>query len=82
MGRTAGRYTTKHDGLTYTYDASWERAGEGIIWSATVNREGQVVGTPNGQIRHPAGEANVADEVRRSVETWIEKAGVRQFPRY
>src|SRR5439155_9260047 len=53
MGRIAGRYTSRRDGgLTYTYDAKWQDAGEGIIWSATVRREGELAGTPSGQIRH------------------------------
>jgi hypothetical protein len=68
----AGRYTTRRDGgLAYTYDARWQEAGEGIIWSATVRRDGELAGTPSGQIRHIAG-AQLADEVRRLVETAIE----------
>jgi hypothetical protein len=78
MGRIAGRYTTLRDGgLTYTYDASWQSAGEGIIWSATVKRAGELAGAPNGQVRHPAG-VRLADEVTRLVETAIEtRAGVK-----
>jgi hypothetical protein len=78
MGRIAGRYTSRRDGgLTYTYDARWQEAGEGIIWSATVRRDGELAGTPSGQIRHVGG-ARLADEVRRLVETAIEiRTGVK-----
>jgi hypothetical protein len=78
MGRIAGRYTSRRDaGLTYTYDARWQEAGEGIIWSASVRRDGELAGTPSGQIRHVAG-VRLADEVRRLVETAIEiRAGVK-----
>jgi hypothetical protein len=77
MGRIAGRYTTRRDnGITYTYEATWREAGGGIIWSATVKREREVAGVPNGQIRSAAGVI-VADEVRRLVERAIEtRAGV------
>ena len=71
-GRIAGRYTSVRDGgLTYTYEARWQEAGEGIVWSATVMREGESAGTPSGQIRHITG-VRLADEVRRLVETAIE----------
>jgi hypothetical protein len=74
----AGRYTTRRDdGLTYTYDARWQEAGEGIIWSASVRRDDELAGTPSGQIRNTAG-VRLADEIRRLVETAIEiKAGVK-----
>jgi hypothetical protein len=72
MGRIAGRYTTQRDGgLTYTYEATWQDAGEGIIWSVTVKRDAELAGTPSGQIRNAAG-IRLADEVRRLVETAIE----------
>ena len=78
MGRIAGRYTTQRDGgLAYMYDATWQSAGEGIIWSATVKRGSELAGAPNGQLRHCVG-IQLADEVRRLVETAIEtRAGVK-----
>jgi hypothetical protein len=77
MGRIAGRYTTRRDnGITYTYEASWQEADGGITWSTTVKRERELAGAPNGQIRSVAGLV-VADEVRRLVERAIEtRAGV------
>jgi hypothetical protein len=71
MGRIAGRYTANRDGRTYGFDATWQEAGEGVIWSATVKRDRALVGTPTGQIRHIAG-VNIAHEVRRRVEVAIE----------
>jgi hypothetical protein len=78
MGRIAGRYTTQRDGgLSYTYDATWQEAGDGIIWSVSVKRDDELAGKPSGQIRHIAG-VQLADEVRRLVENAIEiRAGVK-----
>ena len=73
MGRIAGGYTSQRgDGPTYTYEATWHEAGDGIIWSATLRLRGEVVGAPSGQIRNTGG-LKVADDVRRSVELAIEK---------
>src|ERR1044071_2710920 len=70
-GRIAGRYTTQLKGCAYTYEATWREAGDGVIWSATLKRDDQVIGTPTGQIR-AAGGVNLNDEVRRLVESAIE----------
>ena len=73
MGRIAGGYTSQRgDGPTYTYEATWQEAGDGVIWSATLRLRGEVVGSPSGQIRNTGG-LKIADEVRRSVESAIEK---------
>ena len=70
-GRIAGRYTTQLKGCAYTYEATWREAGDGVIWSATLKRDDQLIGTPTGQIR-AAGGVNLNDEVRRLVESAIE----------
>ena len=79
MGKIAGSFTTQRDGgLTYTYEATWNETGEGVIWSAKVKRGAESVGTPSGQIRKP-GAVALESEVRRVVETAIEtRAGVRK----
>ena len=71
MGRIAGRYTASRDGRIYAFDASWQPAGEGVIWSATVKRDRELVATPTGQISSTNG-LNVADNVQRQVERAIE----------
>lgn len=73
MSRIAGRYTTRRDGgIGYSYDATWQEAAAGVIWSATVKRGGEFAGAPNGQIRHTFG-IKLADEVKRLVEESIER---------
>ena len=77
MGKIAGRYKVKREGgPTYTYDATWMRAGEGVIWSAIVKRDGEFAGAPNGQIRSLGG-VDLAIEIQRVIEAAIEnRAGV------
>lgn len=70
-GRISGRYTTRLEGRMYSYEATWREAGDGIIWSAALKRDNQLIGTPSGQIRTAVG-VNLADEVRRVVESAIE----------
>jgi hypothetical protein len=71
MGRIAGRYTASRDGRIYAFDASWQPAGEGVIWSATVKRDRELVAAPRGQIRTTYA-LSVADDVQRQVERAIE----------
>ena len=71
MGRIAGRYTSKR-GFAYSYDITWQQAGEGVIWSATVKRDHELIETFTGQMRAPTGP-NAADEIQRLVEMAIEK---------
>jgi hypothetical protein len=77
VGAISGKYTTQRDeGITYTYEASWEVFGDRATWSAKVRREGDFAGTPNGEILNTRG-IDLAVAVRRLVETSIEiRAGV------
>lgn len=70
-GRITGRYTTRLHGRVYTYEATWREAGAGIIWSAALKQDYQLIGTRTGQIRTTAG-VDLAEEVRRVVESAIE----------
>ena len=70
-GRITGRYTTQLHGRIYSYEAIWREAGDGVIWSATLKRDDQLIGMPMGQIRTTVG-VDLADEVRRVVETAID----------
>ena len=70
-GRISGRYTTRLNGLAFTYDATWREAGDGVIWTATLKRDEQFMGIATGQIRHTVA-VRLADEVRRMVENAME----------
>jgi hypothetical protein len=73
----SGKYTTKRDGgIAYTYEATWHRANEAFAWDAKVKRDGQLVGTPNGQLILMAGDdlaetvaALVCDSIEHRVGT-------------
>ncbi len=77
MNEVKGNYTTQRDGgIAYTYEATWAQTEQGAMWNSKVRRDGQLAGTPNGQI---VSTHNVPLEelVKRLVETSIEiRAGV------
>lgn len=67
-----GRYTTRrHEKLAYCYKASWNIAGDRILWSARVYRGGEEKAHPRGVIRMLNG-APPNDAVRKLVENFIE----------
>ena len=63
-----GVYTT-HDGMMFTYDASWTQIGSRISWTARVRGDGKEIGRPTGQIVFAMDTAAaVAIAVRNSIE--------------
>lgn len=68
----SGQYTTKRGGINYTYDASWEKKQDAIIWSAKVRKDGDLAETPSGQILN-ADQIDLESTVRQLVETSIEE---------
>jgi hypothetical protein len=74
---TASRtYTTERDGgVEYQYDATWERFGNSVTWSARVRRrQGESFSVIDGQFNlgQSPGAVDVEAAVRRLVETSIE----------
>jgi hypothetical protein len=68
----SAEYTTQRNGgLTYSYEATWARAGTRIIWSAIVTRNGEFKGQPNGTIQN-AMELDPVPAVKALVEHSIE----------
>jgi hypothetical protein len=81
MPTVAGIYLTHRKGIRYTYAATWRDAGEGIVWNATLTRDGEVVDTPSGNIR-TAIAGHVAEHLRGVMERAIERhAAWRRLPR-
>jgi hypothetical protein len=77
--KITGSYTTKRDqGLTYTYEATYQSDGAGLTWMAKVWRDGNFKGTPNGKVLTVSG-IDVANTVRGLVEAAIESmAGINR----
>ena len=71
MGTMEGAYTSLNNGIRYTYELTWREAGDGIVWSAIVRRDGREISKPSGQIRS-ALRVDVKTEVRRLVERAID----------
>lgn len=73
MSAASGTYTTTRDGhLRYQYDATWDRSGTTVLWSARVRREGESFSVIDGQINLGPGVVDVEAAVRNLVEHSIE----------
>lgn len=78
MNEIKGIYTTKRDGgLRYTYEANWGPTDDPtwLAWDAKVRKDGDLVGTPNGQfMKVPDVAETVASLVCDAIE---HRAGVQ-----